>query len=87
MITSTTTASATASTTPAYNFTTLISEGSTGAAVTALQNKLTALGMYTGPITGYFGSLTQTALEAFQTSNSISPVGYTGPATRAALND
>ena len=69
-----------------YVFNNFLDVGSTGTDVTELQQRLTALGMYSGPITGYFGSLTQTAVEQFQGAHGISQVGYIGPATRAALN-
>jgi hypothetical protein len=69
-----------------YDFTTLLTYGSTGAAVTALQEQLTSDGLYTGPITGYYGDLTTAAVKAFQSKHGISSVGYVGPGTRAALN-
>ncbi len=69
-----------------YLFTTFISRGDKGATVTALQRKLTSLGFYSGPVTGYFGDLTFTAVKAFQSANNISPVGYVGPSTRSVLN-
>src|SRR6185437_2808164 len=70
----------------AYDFETDLTVGSTGADVTALQNALTTAGDYTGPVTGYFGSLTQTAVKTYQTSKGISATGYVGPLTRASLN-
>lgn len=54
--------------------------------VTALQNRLATDGIYTGPITGYFGSQTKTALEAYQTKHGLDPLGVVGPATRNLLN-
>jgi peptidoglycan hydrolase-like protein with peptidoglycan-binding domain len=77
-----------ASTTTAsgYTFSNFLDVGSTGDDVTALQQKLTTLGDYSGPVTGYFGQLTQAAVEQFQGANGIAQVGYVGPATRAALN-
>lgn len=69
-----------------YVFNNFLNVGSSGADVTALQQKLTALNLYSGPITGYFGSLTKAAVEAFQGQHNISQVGYVGPSTRAALN-
>ncbi len=69
-----------------YNFTTLLNYGTTGNAITALQEQLTRDGLYTGPITGYYGDLTTAAVEAFQSKHGISSVGYVGPGTRAALN-
>ena len=70
----------------AYHFTTTLAVGSKGAAVMALQNRLTALNFYSGPVSGYYGVLTSAAVKKFQTARGIAPVGYVGPATRAALN-
>ncbi len=69
-----------------YNFTTFLGVGSTGAAVTALQKQLTTDGFYSDPTTGTYGSLTEAAVKKFQSAHGISPKGYIGPATRAALN-
>lgn len=69
-----------------YDFTTLLTYGSTGDAVTALQEQLTKDGIYTGPVTGYYGDLTTAAVKTFQSDHGISSVGYVGPATRTALN-
>jgi ferredoxin len=84
------TSGTTVSTIPAssgqYSFTTFLSYGSTGDAVTALQEQLTKDGIYTGPITGYYGSLTAAAVESFQSKHGIDSVGYVGPGTRTALN-
>jgi hypothetical protein len=71
---------------PAYAFKHYLAVGSTGADVTALQETLTAQGVYTGPITGYFGQLTMHGVEKFQSSHGIESVGAVGPITRAALN-
>ena len=68
-------------------FTQNLAYGSHGVAVTALQNFLTSEGVYSGPITGNFLSLTRTAVKAFQTKEDITPVsGYFGPLTRASAN-
>lgn len=67
-------------------FTELLTVGSEDAQVTALQNKLTSLGFYSGPITGYYGSLTEQAVMKYQTSQGIEATGSLGPETRAALN-
>lgn len=69
-----------------YTFSTFLGVGSTGTAVTQLQKKLTALGIYKGPITSYYGSLTQAAVKKFQAAHTIKQAGYVGPSTRAALN-
>lgn len=69
-----------------YNFTTTLSIGSEGSDVTALQEFLTREGVYTGPITGYFGVLTERAVKVFQTNIGLESVGIVGPKTRAELN-
>ncbi|MBU6142071.1 peptidoglycan-binding protein [Patescibacteria group bacterium] len=61
--------------------------GSQGTDVTDLQNFLTQQGVYTGPVTGYFGPLTQEGVKKFQEAHQITPVaGYFGPLTRSAAN-
>ncbi len=61
--------------------------GQTSEEVRQLQTKLKTLGYFHYPsITGYFGQVTEQAVKAFQKANNISPLGYVGPATRAALN-
>jgi hypothetical protein len=75
--------------TPAVtSFTTNLSFGMRGAAVTNLQNFLIGKGhLAAGLNTGYFGPLTKAAVMAYQTAKSITPVaGYFGPLTRAAAN-
>lgn len=69
-----------------YTFTKSLSIGSTGADVTALQNTLTSLGYYNGPVTGYLGALTSAGISKFQAANGLDQVGIVGPMTRAALN-
>jgi hypothetical protein len=71
---------------PTYDFTEFLGVGSQDAQVTALQQRLTALGFYSGPITGYYGSLTEAAVEKYQSAHGIDVKGYVGPGTRAALN-
>lgn len=63
-----------------------LSIGSSGNDVTELQNRLVAEGVYTGPITGYFGTLTGVGVKAFQAKYGIDQLGIVGPATRAKLN-
>ena len=70
-----------------YVFSTFLGVGSSGDDVTELQKRLTTLDLYSGPITGYYGSLTEAAVEAFQGQHGIAQVGYVGPGTRAALNN
>ncbi|MBP7741406.1 MAG: peptidoglycan-binding protein [Candidatus Pacebacteria bacterium] len=69
-----------------YNFATNLTVGSRGDDVTALQEQLTQEGVYTGPITGYFGPLTREAVKVYQAKHGIITTGFVGPLTRAALN-
>jgi len=63
-----------------------LSQGSRGDDVTKLQERLTTEGVYSGPITGYFGALTRSAVEAYQEMKGLEKVGVVGPMTRAELN-
>src|SRR6185437_15776493 len=69
-------------------FTHDLTVGSTGAAVTALQQFLIGKGFLTlATPTQYFGALTKAAVAKFQAANGIAPaVGYFGPKTRAFVN-
>jgi peptidoglycan hydrolase-like protein with peptidoglycan-binding domain len=64
---------------------TQLRRGSSGLAVNQLQNQLRATGLYKGPITGYYGQLTEAAVRDFQRSRSLSVNGIVGPTTLAAL--
>lgn len=59
--------------------------GDSGEAVTQLQQALTASGFYSGPVTGYFGSMTEAALMDFQQAKGIHTDGIVGTATQSAL--
>ena len=77
------------STTPVvsgYFFSKLLTLGTSNGDVTQLQKLLTKLGFYSAPVTGYFGTYTQTAVKKFQKAHGLSQVGYVGPSTRTALN-
>jgi len=54
--------------------------------VTALQQRLKADGIYSGPVTGYFGSQTKAAVETYQKKHGLTPLGVIGPGTRDLLN-
>lgn len=82
----TTTSGAITTYAPGYVFTYALSLGSRGQAVTELQKRLAREGVYSGPVTGYFGLLTQGAVKAYQSKNGIDAVGGVGPLTRAKLN-
>ena len=65
-----------------------LEEGNSGTDVTSLQTYLAKdPTIYPqGLITGYFGSLTKSAVSNFQARNGIETVGRVGPVTMAALN-
>lgn len=60
--------------------------GTAGSAVQELQEFLTTQGIYHGPITGNFFSLTLAAVQSFQTIHSLPSTGYFGPMSRAVAN-
>lgn len=59
--------------------------GCDGAAVRELQQNLTTLGVYNGPVTGRFRQLTKNAVVNFQRENGINPIGVVGPQTKRAI--
>lgn len=63
-----------------------LSRGSRGNDVSALQEALRNISAYSGPVTGFFGPLTQTAVRAFQAENGIAENGVVDDATAAAIN-
>jgi len=79
---------------PDGSYTSPMSEGSTGDDVSALQNFLTSQGpsIYSqGLVTGYFGPLTERAVQLFQEREGIAGpgdpgYGFVGPQTRARIN-
>ncbi len=72
--------------TTTYKFIRNLRVGSRGEDVKELQNRLTLDGVYSGPITGYFGILTKGAVISYQNKYGINPVGIVGPITRNHLN-
>ena len=69
-----------------YQFTQTLYLGSIGTEVSRLQERLTTEGVYSGPVNGRFGPLTQAAVKKYQTDHGITPTGNVGALTRAALN-
>lgn len=69
-----------------YNFGANLGVGSRGDAVGELQKRLASEGVYSGPVTGYFGKLTLAAVKAYQVKNSLPQTGVVGVLTREALN-
>lgn len=68
-----------------YNLNVGARDNFTGGQVSALQRFLASQGVYSGPVTGYFGPLTFSSVVRFQRAHGISGVGSVGPLTRAAL--
>ncbi len=60
-------------------------QGMKGDDIKKLQTFLNEKG-YTVLITGYYGSMTTSAVKQYQIKNGISPTGTVGPLTRASLN-
>lgn len=69
-----------------YIFTIPLKSGSAGNEVRELQKKLTSEGVYSGPVNGNFGPLTQAAVKKFQKIHGLEQLGSVGPGTRSALN-
>lgn len=78
--------SAPANTTSSFTFTKRLEVGVTNSEVKELQKLLATLGYFKEDATGYFGNITKAAVTAFQKAEGIEPLGFVGPATRAALN-
>ena len=60
--------------------------GSTGSAVSALQENLSALGFYYGDVTGNYGTLTRAAVLAFQKAKGLTADGIAGTRTLSAID-
>jgi hypothetical protein len=69
-----------------FHFNFNLKKGVSSEAVAELQRKLTELGFYNGPITGYFGPITFKGVVKYQKARKISATGFVGPLTRAQLN-
>lgn len=61
--------------------------GDSGPAVTQLQTDLSRFGYYQGPITGFYGPLTEDAVSDFQEDNDLFVTGIAGPRTVTALRN
>ncbi len=62
-----------------------LARGNQGNAVSDLQNALTTAGFYSGPVTGYYGTLTEASVISFQQANGLTADGIAGPVTLAEL--
>ncbi len=56
-----------------------------GSDVISMQERLSELGYYSAPVTGYFGAQTVTAVKAFQTAQGLPPTGTVDMKTYDAL--
>ena len=65
---------------------TSIKKGASGAAVRQIQQRLKALGYYSGTVDGDFGAGTESAVKAFQRANGLTADGKVGEQTLAKLN-
>lgn len=63
----------------------ILKYGMRGSAVVQLQERLKALGFFSGLVDGIFGNDTQTAVKAAQQSFTLQPDGIVGPDTWKAL--
>lgn len=62
-----------------------LKKGNKSSEVTSLQRKLQAAGYFDGPVTGYFGSLTQAAVIELQKAKGLNPNGIADAETLKAL--
>lgn len=70
-----------------YQLTRDLRRGMSGQDVAVVQRLLKDLGFFVYPqITGYFGSVTETAVKAFQKANGLVADGIIGPVTRSVMN-
>ncbi|MBU6231949.1 peptidoglycan-binding protein [Patescibacteria group bacterium] len=69
-----------------YLYMGMTAQGRSDPDVLALQKRLSADGFFNGPLSGYFGPVTKSAVKAYQRANGLDPVGVVGPSTRALLN-
>lgn len=60
--------------------------GTRSAAVVALQTQLKAVGIFKGPVTGYYGPLTRSAVSAFEGVKHLHRDGVADPKLRSTLN-
>ncbi|MDX2211905.1 MAG: peptidoglycan-binding protein [Oculatellaceae cyanobacterium bins.114] len=63
----------------------VLERGDRGTAVADLQNRLRNAGYFEGPMTGFYGSLTEEAVTQFQQTKGLAVDGKAGPRTLGAL--
>lgn len=64
-----------------------VKQGDRGPDVVALQTEMRNKGVYSGPITGFFGTRTNEAVRSFQKSQKLVVDGIVGPKTWKALDN
>lgn len=69
-----------------FQFTSDLSIGMRGEEIAVLQERLSETGYFKGPVTGYFGPLTRSALMRLQRANGLSATGTLNAETRMLLN-
>jgi peptidoglycan hydrolase-like protein with peptidoglycan-binding domain len=65
----------------------LVKQGDRGPEVEDLQQRLLELGYFNANVTGYFGSVTKSAVIEFQQDQGLSPDGVVGESTQASLRE
>jgi peptidoglycan hydrolase-like protein with peptidoglycan-binding domain len=65
----------------------LLELGESGPEIGALQQRLSDLGYWLGPVDGHYGQLTRQAVTAFQKAEGLGPDGVAGPLTQGRLPD
>lgn len=65
----------------------VLKRGDSGTDVEELQKKLQAAGYYEGPITGFYGTLTEAAVKHFQKNQGLYPYGIADLSTQNLLRD
>ncbi len=65
----------------------LLQFGDRGSEVLVLQNNLQSQGLYTGPVDGFYGDLTKSAVESFQQQNGLAVDGIAGDNTQLLLQN
>ena len=70
-----------------YRFNNDLERGMSGDDVTELQKRLAEEGIYDGPITGYFGPLTEAGVRVYQEKHGLSSTGIVDFITRLYLNN
>ncbi len=71
----------------AHQASAVVKQGDSGSEVTALQQRLQELGYFQGNATGYFGSVTKSAVMDFQQAKGLNPDGVVGSNTDTTLRE